>query len=166
TGSLEFCRQPARGGTTMATDVDHSTETARVAREYFDALGRADSDAPRRFYAPDGRGHIHGVVGPAAPDAIVAFFSGLFAAFPDWRFETLDIVAEGDRAAVRWRARGTFAGPGSFMGFEPNGARVDVEGMDMLWVSDGRIARLEAYMNGAELARKLGALHPLGSASG
>jgi len=36
--------------------------------------------------------------------------------------------------------------------------------MDMLWVSDGRIARLEAYMNGAELARQLGALPPQGSA--
>ena len=33
----------------MATDVDQSAETARIAREYFEALGRADSDAPRRF---------------------------------------------------------------------------------------------------------------------
>jgi glyoxylase-like metal-dependent hydrolase (beta-lactamase superfamily II)/predicted ester cyclase len=147
----------------MATDVDQSTETARVAREYFEALGRAESDAPARFYAPGGTGHIHGVVGPAAPEESVEFFSELFDAFPDWHFEILDLVAEGDRAAVRWRARGTFAGPGNFMGFEPNGARADLEGMDMVWVRDGQIARLEAYMNGAELARQLGALPPQGS---
>jgi glyoxylase-like metal-dependent hydrolase (beta-lactamase superfamily II)/predicted ester cyclase len=147
----------------MATDVDQSTETGRVAREYFEALGRADSDAPRRFYAPDGRGEIHGVTGTIAPDEAVTFFVELFAAFPDWRFEVLDVIAEGDRAAVRWRARGTFAGPGDFMGFEPNGARVELEGMDRVVVRDGRLVRLDAYMNGAELARQLGALPPQGS---
>ena len=59
----------------MVIDLDQSIETARVSREYFEALGRAESDAPRRFYAPGGKGHIHGVVGPAAPDESVAFFS-------------------------------------------------------------------------------------------
>src|SRR5919204_4525238 len=117
----------------MATDVDQSTETARVARAYFEALGRADSGAPQQLFAPGARDHIHGVVGPTDADGIKAFFDEVFGAFPDWRFEILDLVAEGERAAVRWRARGTFAGPGTFLGFEPNGARVDVEGQDMIW---------------------------------
>jgi glyoxylase-like metal-dependent hydrolase (beta-lactamase superfamily II)/predicted ester cyclase len=147
----------------MATDVEHSTETARVAREYFEALGRADSTAPPRFYAPGAKGHIHGVVGPVGAEDGKAFFDEVFGAFPDWRFEVLDVIAEGERAAVRWRARGTFAGPGTFLGFEPNGARTDIEGQDMVWVRDGRIQRLEAYMNGAELARQLGALPAAGS---
>jgi glyoxylase-like metal-dependent hydrolase (beta-lactamase superfamily II)/predicted ester cyclase len=147
----------------MATDVEHSTETARVAREYFESLARADSGAPQRFYAPGARGHIHGVVGPVDADGGRAFFEEVFGAFPDWRFEILDLIAEGERAAVRWRARGTFAGPGTFLGFEPNGARVDLEGQDMVWVRDGRIQRLEAYMNGAEMARQLGALPEAGS---
>jgi hydroxyacylglutathione hydrolase len=147
----------------VATDVEQSTETARVAREYFEALGRADADAPRRFYAPQAIGHIHGVLGPATRDAIAGFFAELFGAFPDWRFEILDLVADGDGAAVRWRARGTFAGPGGFIGFEPNGARVDLEGIDLVRVRDGQLAGLDAYMNGAELARQLGALPPRGS---
>ena len=33
----------------MATDVDQSAETARVARGYFEALGRGEGDAPLRF---------------------------------------------------------------------------------------------------------------------
>ena len=74
-------------------------------------------------------------------------------------------MAEGDGVAVRWRARATFAGPGSFMGFEPNGARVDIEGVDLVRVRDGRISAIDAYMNGAELARQLGALPPQGSAT-
>jgi hydroxyacylglutathione hydrolase len=149
----------------MATEVHQSSETARIARAYFEALGRGEADAPRRFYAADGVGHIHGVVGPALPEEAVAFFTEVFGAFPDWRFEIVELLVEGDGAAVRWRARGTFAGPGSFMGFAPNGARVDVQGMDMLRIRDGRIVRNDAYMNGAELARQLGALPPLGSAT-
>jgi glyoxylase-like metal-dependent hydrolase (beta-lactamase superfamily II)/predicted ester cyclase len=147
----------------MATDVEHSTDAATVARAYFESLGRAESDAPRRFYAPGAQGHIHGVVGPVGADGVAAFFEEIFDAFPDWRFDILDLIAEGERAAVRWRARGTFAGPGSFLGFEPTGARVDLEGLDMVWVRDGRLQRVEAYMNGAEMARQLGALPPAGS---
>jgi predicted ester cyclase len=61
-------------------------------------------------------------------------------------------------ASRRWHARATFAGPGKFMGFEPNGARVDIEGIDFVRVRDGAISVIDAYMNGAELARQLGAL--------
>jgi hydroxyacylglutathione hydrolase len=147
----------------MATDVEHSTDAANVARAYFESLARADSTAPQRFYAPGAQGHIHGVVGPVGADGATGFFEEIFGAFPDWRFDILDVIAEGERAAVRWRARGTFAGPGNFLGFEPNGARVDLEGQDMVWVRDGRILRLEAYMNGAEMARQLGALPAAGS---
>ena len=37
-------------------------------------------------------------------------------------------LVEGDRAAVRWRASGTFAGA-ALQGIAPTGARIDVEGM-------------------------------------
>jgi steroid delta-isomerase-like uncharacterized protein len=149
----------------MAADVDQTAETKRVAREYFEALGRGERDAQQRYYAPDAQAHLHGVLGPAGRDEMAAFFADLFDAFPDWRFGVVEMVAEGDGVAVRWRAQGTFAGPGRFMGFEPNGARVDVEGVDLVRVRDGRVAVLDAYMNGAELARQLGALPPLGSAT-
>ncbi|HEY0360735.1 MAG TPA: ester cyclase, partial [Solirubrobacteraceae bacterium] len=149
----------------MATDVDQTAETTRVAREYFEALGRGERDAQRRYYAPDAQANLHGVLGPAGREEMAAFFAELFDAFPDWRFGVVETVAEGDGVAVRWRARATFAGPGRFMGFEPNGARVDVEGVDLVRVRGGRIAAIDAYMNGAELARQLGALPPQGSAT-
>ena len=78
--------------------------------------------------------------------------------------EIVEIVAEGEKAAVRWRAHGTFSGDASFEGLDPNGARVDVEGCDVLTVRNGRIEHNDAYMNGAEMIRQLGALPPAGSA--
>jgi hydroxyacylglutathione hydrolase len=149
----------------MPTDVDQTAETTRVVREYFAALGRAERDAQQRYYAQDAQANLHGILGPTGREEVAAFFSDLYDAFPDWRLSVVETVAEGDGVAVRWRARGTFAGPGTFMGFEPNGARVDLEGVDLVRIRDGRIAVLDAYMNGADLARQLGALPPQGSAT-
>jgi ketosteroid isomerase-like protein len=80
----------------MATDVDRTSETSRFVRDYFDALRRGEADAPRRFYAPDGRAHIHGVVGPAGRDEI----AGFFAAWPGHaRPLTGDVRGQLERAA-------------------------------------------------------------------
>jgi glyoxylase-like metal-dependent hydrolase (beta-lactamase superfamily II) len=64
---------------------------------------------------------------------------------------------------VRWQATATFAGPGSFQGFEPNGARVTIEGCDVLTVADDLIQENEAYIDSGDLARQLGLLPAAGS---
>jgi steroid delta-isomerase-like uncharacterized protein len=139
------------------------TDVAGVARAYFEAVGRRDLDAMHGFYAPDGVGEIHGVVELRASDTYRPWFANLFAAFPDFEFEILDVVATGEKAAVRWRARGSFTGSARFEGLAPNGAQLDVQGCDVMTIRDGRIQRLDAYMNAAEMARQLGALPPRGS---
>jgi steroid delta-isomerase-like uncharacterized protein len=135
-----------------------------IARAYFDAVTRQDIDAMCAEWEPGAADVIHGVVDMTAPDGIRRWFGGLFAAFPDFRFEVLDVLASGDRVAVEWHARGTFDGAGRFEGLRPNGATVGLQGCDVLTVRDGAIQRNDAYMNGAEMARQLGALPPAGSA--
>jgi glyoxylase-like metal-dependent hydrolase (beta-lactamase superfamily II) len=75
----------------------------------------------------------------------------------------LESTASDSCVAVRWRARGTFAGPGTFQGFEPNGAQVDLEGCDVLSVEEGLIHRNDAYLDSGDIARQLGLLPPTGS---
>jgi steroid delta-isomerase-like uncharacterized protein len=141
-----------------------ATDAAAVGRAYFEAVGRRDLDAMTEFYEPGGVGEIHGLVALTVPDTYRAWFGDLFRAFPDFEMKILDVLATGDKVAVRWRATGTFEGSVRFEGLEPNGARVDVQGCDVLTIRDGRISRNDAYMNGAEMARQLGALPPQGSA--
>lgn len=100
--------QPARPAQT--------DEAETVARGYFSALERGERTAQRDWYHPEMEGTVHGVVGPAGRDELIAWFDELYAAFPDFRFQMLDLVADDRHAAVRWRARGTFAGPGRFNG--------------------------------------------------
>jgi predicted ester cyclase len=140
-----------------------STETAAVARSYFEAVGRQDLDAMEAHYAPGGGGPIHGLVELRVGGNYRDWFGSLFRAFPDWKFEILDVVAEGERAAVEWRARGTFTGDAKFEGMEPNGASVDVQGCDVVTIREGRIVDNQAYTSGTEIARQLGVLPSQGS---
>jgi steroid delta-isomerase-like uncharacterized protein len=143
----------------MSTETSETAGTsAEVARAYLEAVGRRERDAQVRFYAPDAKGRIYGVLGPAGMEEFRSFFGELFDAFPDFRLEVLDVAAEGEKAALRWRATGTFTGPGAFLGLEPTGRSIEMEGVDMIWVRDGKVQRIEAYMDGMSLARQLGAL--------
>jgi steroid delta-isomerase-like uncharacterized protein len=138
-------------------------DTASVARGYFEAVARRDIEAMASFWEPGALDVIHGVVEMRVPDDLRTWFGGLFTAFPDYTFEILDVMTNEEKAAVHWRATGTFNGSAPFEGLIPNGARVSVQGCDVLTIRDGLIRHNDAYLNGAEMARQLGALPPQGS---
>jgi len=147
---------------TMSTAEPATRSVAEIARSYFESVGDHDLDGMMRYWKPGGEGSIHGMVALRVPDGYREWFGALFAAFPDLEFEILDVVAEGDKAAVRWRAAGTFTG-GSFEGMIANGSSVEMEGCDVLTIRDGLIVENRAYTNAAELARQLGAMPPQSS---
>ena len=96
--------------------------TSEIARRYFTALAEHDLDAAVACWRPGGIDRMVGAQELIAPDGIREYFSMLFAAFPDFRFEILELTTSRNRTAVRWRADATFAGPGRFQGFAPNNA--------------------------------------------
>jgi hydroxyacylglutathione hydrolase len=138
--------------------------TAAVAEAYFDALTRRDVEAAVDLWEPGGRENVRGQVDARAPEGVRDFLSALFGAFPDMRFEVLETTVQDDRAAVRWRARGTFAGEPLLTGVEATGDRVELEGVDVLVVRDGRIVENNAFADGIGLARQIGLLPPAASA--
>jgi steroid delta-isomerase-like uncharacterized protein len=146
----------------MATS-SQPTDVATIGRAYFEAVGRRDLDAMTAFYEPGGTGEIHGLVELRVPTSYRAWFGNLFTAFPDFALEIAEVIAEGEKAVVRWSATGTFSGSARFEGLDANGATVEIQGCDVLTIRDGRIQRNDAYVNAADLARQLGALPPAGS---
>jgi glyoxylase-like metal-dependent hydrolase (beta-lactamase superfamily II)/predicted ester cyclase len=145
----------------MAT-TSTSSGAAELMREYFAAIGR-DPNAQRTWYAGDAEVTILGVLENAGKAEVVAFFDGLNGAFPDAAMEVLDVLGDGDTVAVHWRMTGTFAGPGRFNGIDPTGARIDLRGVDVITVRDGRIVRNDAYTDNMTIARQLGMMPPLKS---
>jgi predicted ester cyclase len=137
--------------------------TEETAVAYFDAVTRRDVDGMAACWDPSGIDHLYGMADLTGPDGVRAWFSTLFRAAPDFTFEVIDIVTEGDKSTVRWRAVGTFDGEGKFEGMLPMGATVELEGIDMVTVKDGLLTENRAYTNGMEMARQMGAMPPAGS---
>lgn len=137
---------------------------ATTARAYFKALSDHDVDAAAALWKP---GSIDRAVGmfefPVPSAEFRAYFEGLFAAIPDFRFEILSVTTQKETVAVRYAVHGTFDGTGTFEGLVPNGAAAEIEGCDVLTVRDGLIVENHGYLNGADIARQLGALPPRGS---
>lgn len=66
-----------------------------------------------------------------------------------------DVVAEGDRVAVRLTARGTHTGP--LLGLPPTGKSVSFGGMEVFRVADGLIVESWGQFDALGLLRQLGA---------
>jgi steroid delta-isomerase-like uncharacterized protein len=138
-------------------------DPATVATTYFEAADSRDAAAMASHWEPGGIGELHGLARLRAPEELRDWFANTFRAVPDLRMEVLDLVADGDKVAVRWHATGTFTGDTRFEGLVANGAAIDITGCDVLTIRDGKIQRNDAYLNGAQMARQLGALPGQGS---
>jgi steroid delta-isomerase-like uncharacterized protein len=112
-------------------------DPATIARRWFDEVwNERRDDSVDELMSPDAYGHIEG--GEArGPDDFRKMRAMFLDALPDVRIEVEDVVAEGDRAAVRWRAVGTHAGEG--FGFPATKQQVHVRGTTWMTVRDGRI---------------------------
>jgi predicted ester cyclase len=109
------------------------------------------------FDAYDADVVLHGYpAGLQGVDGVRAFHGALWEAFPDARLTVEDLVVEADRAALRYRLQGTHRGP--YLGVAPTGLGLDVEGLTLLRLADGRVA--EEWHSPTELAilRQLGAI--------
>ena len=136
-----------------------ASAASEVGDRYFAAVAARDIEAMLACWAPDGIEIISGErIG--LPDGLRDYFGQVFGAFPDLTFTVVDTIVHADRYVCRYRLTGTFAGPSSFQGMAPNGARIELEGCDVLQVRDGLIARNDAFLDGMQIARGLGVLPP------
>jgi glyoxylase-like metal-dependent hydrolase (beta-lactamase superfamily II)/ketosteroid isomerase-like protein len=140
--------------------------TAQLARRYFDALNDRDLDRAVSYWRPGAVLRVVGQTELGAPGEIKDHFAELFAAFPDWQFELVDLTQAANRCAVRWKVRATFAGPGQFRGFAPSGSTIELEGCDVLSFDAGMIIHNDAFTDSASFARQIGMLPPRESTVG
>jgi steroid delta-isomerase-like uncharacterized protein len=90
------------------------------------------------------------------PEAFKAFLAGFREAFPDIRGTVEDVVAAGDKVAVRLTWRGTHRG--TFQGIAPTGKAFTVRGSAIYRLEGGRIAAAWAEFDTLSLLQQLGAL--------
>jgi steroid delta-isomerase-like uncharacterized protein len=91
-------------------------------------------------------------------EAIGRAISGIFSVFPDLAFETRRAYVREDLVVQEWTARGTHQGTMTRSGIEvePTGRTVEYEGMDVIPIRDGLVARKDVYSDSITLLRQLG----------
>ena len=81
------------------------------------------------------------------------------AAFSDFEYEVpAPPVVEGSRAATTYRVLGTHTG--EYQGLPATGRRIDVGGLSMFEVEDGRVRRMWSAIDSMAMAAQLGVLSP------
>jgi steroid delta-isomerase-like uncharacterized protein len=114
----------------------------REMEELFNHTGNLD--AVEEIVSPDyvsyepTSGEVRGIEGARQ------FAANYRQAFPDLENIVEDMVSEGDKVVVRFRARGTHDGETEAFG-PPTGKRMDITGITIKRVADGKIA--EAWTN-------------------
>jgi len=91
---------------------------------------------------------------PRAARRVKRLFTEFYSAFPDWREEIVELVAEGDTVAGRFRCSGTHRG--KFLGEDPTGRRMEVEEVFFLRAEDGKFVDFWALEDSLSRMRQLG----------
>lgn len=124
-------------------------------RSYFDAIARRDVHAMGEHWSEGGLNDIVPIRVLRGRAETVSFFTELFAAVPDLETTVTRVVAGEREAAVEWRMTGHFTGA-PFQGLDPTGKRIELRGLALFQVEDGRIAASTAYYDGMAFARQVG----------
>jgi predicted ester cyclase len=112
--------------------------TTIVERFFDQVLTAQDRAVAEEIVVPDFQVHHPSSREPMRGfDALFALIGQFHAGFPDVRYRVDEMIADGNRAVVRWTATGTHEG--SFFGVAPTHQRVSVVGADIFHGVDGRL---------------------------
>ena len=143
----------------MAATKTQTRTPVKIVRELFeDVLNRRDADAMTEYWAEDIVDELP-VGTMRGREQVRAYFAETFAALPDFHIEVEHIVGEGETVFVKWCVTGTFSGQ-PWMGIEPTGSSIELDGMDCITIRDGLVAHNFVIFDGADFARQIGMLPP------
>jgi steroid delta-isomerase-like uncharacterized protein len=128
-------------------------ENKKLVREHYQSFFENDAAAIKRQISPDFVDHEAPPGMGRGPESVITWRAMVGRSFPDLRANLDDVVAEGDRVAVRATWHGTHQG--EFMGIPPTGRSVAFSGMVFFRISGGQIAERWATLDRLELMKQL-----------
>ena len=90
----------------------------------------------------------------AGPEGYIAFFKMMRTAFPDFKLEVEQLVADEDNVSFAYTATGTHQG--EFMGIAPTGQSVKFRGMQISKFKDGKMVERWGSSDELGLLKQLG----------
>ena len=139
-----------------ASDAIATAENERILRRFLEHTHEGEFDLFDELVSPTVV--THGFFGMDASDreGYRRFFENFDRAFGDQKFVLEDLIADGDRIAIRFAISAVHRG--EILGIEPTGERISWTGAAIDRFEDGRIAEVWIYADQVAVLRQLGAL--------
>lgn len=107
-----------------------------LARQFMEEAWGGNLALADDLVAHDAEGP-HGGQFPGGPEGWKNEIELVRSGLPDLQVEVIEMVEEGNAIAVRWRSRGTHTG--TLFGIEPTGKQVEIDGLSLFHVRDGKL---------------------------
>ena len=131
----------------------------RLIAAYGEAWNSHDIEAILAMHTEDSvfENHTSGGKG-VGKEAIRGILKGVFATFPDIRFEARRTYARDGLVTQEWTATGTLATPYTSGGVtvQPTGKKVSWNGVDVIPFAGSLVARKDVYVDSMGFLRALG----------
>jgi len=133
-----------------------SKQSKMITRRLFEEMeSQGNLDVADDIFANDFVNHtpfgeMHG------PEGAKQFVSKLRTAFPDLQVTVKDQIAEGDKVATHWTARGTHKA--KFQNIPPNGKQIEIRGIVISQIANGKIVEQWGNPDVLGLMQQLGTI--------
>jgi steroid delta-isomerase-like uncharacterized protein len=132
-------------------------QNKQVVRQYIEAFNRQDTERLGQLVSStDQSFQFSGMHSSMDWNRTKQFFAVFWTAFPDLSAKIEEMVAEGDKVAIRVINTGTHKG--DFQSIPPTGKKVSFEGRNFITLRDGKIVEQRAGVDMMELMQQIGAL--------
>ena len=137
-------------------------QTAELVQKIYDAFNSRELDKLDEFFDPNYEDYSVGLPlpSPFGLQELKGVIQMYITAFPDAKWSISDIISEGftDGAKAAWRDNFTGTHQGEMMGMPPTGRKVDISGMNMGEIRNGKAYRHWSVYDNLGLMQQLGVI--------
>ncbi len=150
-------------GTTATATGSEQEKNKELSRQFVDEVfGKGNMAFIDEHTAPDFVEHTPSPRQEPGIAGFKKFVTDFRTAMPDLKFEVVHLMAEGDMVVIHIRETGTQTGP--MMGLPASGKKMDVEGIDLIRIKDGKMVEHWGYLEQAKMMTQLGMMPPMDGA--
>jgi steroid delta-isomerase-like uncharacterized protein len=138
----------------MEAQAETEEQNKQIARELFAAIDAGDFDKLNGLFADSFAVDAPCLPEPLRKDMLFQTIKTHYAAFPDWIHVIEDVIAEGDKVAVKLTQNGTHEA--EYEGIPATGIQATSPAMHLITVVDGKIEKWFAVEDALGMYMQLG----------
>jgi steroid delta-isomerase-like uncharacterized protein len=143
-------------------DTMSAEQNKTLVRQFFGVLNHGRLDTLDELLVPNYIAHFAGMPAPMGREDFTQFMAAFIAAFPDQQHRVEELIAEGEKVALRLVIRGTHQGP--FNGIPPTGKPVTITAINILRIENGKIVEHWSEGDNLGMLQQLGVVPMPGEA--